>query len=63
MLGKHPKNMTNNELLKLFNVYDSGKIVMYEHQINKAIIVIREMIVRGIAKRDYCKDKIIILER
>lgn len=63
MLGKHPKDMTNDELLKLFNVYDSGKIVMYEHQLDKAIMVIREMINRGIAKRDLCKDDIIILKR
>lgn len=63
MLGKHPKDMTNDELLKLFNVYDSGKIIMYEHQLDKAIRVIREMVRRGIAKREICPENIIILKR
>lgn len=62
MLGKHPKNMTNDELLKLFNVYDSG-IVMHEHQLDKAILVIREMIKREIAKRESFSGSLIILKR
>jgi len=51
MLGKHPKNMTDNELLNLYDTYNSG-IVMHEHQIDKAQILIKEMIKRNLAHRE-----------
>ena len=47
MLGKHPKDMNDDELINLYNTYNSG-IVMYEHQINKARMVLKEMERRGI---------------
>ena len=52
MLGKHPKDMTNFELLQTYNVYDSG-CIMHQHQIEKGLLIIKEMIKRGIAKRHY----------
>ena len=61
MLGKHPKDMTNKELKNLYNTYNSG-CVMHQHQIDKAQILIKEMIRRNIATRNYITSKLTVKE-
>lgn len=51
LLGKHPKDMTDEELKNLYDTYNSG-IVMYEHQIDKGQLLVREMKRRGIYSKE-----------
>ena len=48
MLGKNPKQMTDDELVNTLKTYESYRGYLYAYQMEKGRDVIREMKTRGI---------------
>jgi len=61
MLGKHPKDMTNDELKNLYGTYNSRSFPwQHSGQIDKAQILIKELIKRGLAHREAFSGDLIL---